>query len=203
MRTCVRVTDDPSQLRCSRCGMSKPATEFAWRRKASNQRDSFCRPCRAIYKREHYSANKRRYIEQARLRKQRARLERTRYLIAYFATHPCVDCGETDPVVLEFDHLRDKEFEVTQALADRRWSRILEEIEKCDVVCANCHRRRTCRRRRSLPRRADRRRGRSGKRATGLEPALRAWKALVQPLHHARAAASLPPPAGTLHAPVS
>jgi hypothetical protein len=48
--------------------------------------------------------------------------------------------------VLEFDHLRDKEFTIGQALPYRNWQSILDEIAKCDVVCANCHRRRTARR---------------------------------------------------------
>jgi hypothetical protein len=53
-------------------------------------------------------------------------------------------------VVLEFDHLRDKLFSVGQDLSRRSWSSILAEIEKCEVVCANCHRRRTARRRGAL-----------------------------------------------------
>jgi hypothetical protein len=57
-----------------------------------------------------------------------------------------VDCGETDPLVLEFDHLRDKRFNIGNALPYRNWASILAEIEKCAVVCANCHRRRTARR---------------------------------------------------------
>ena len=63
-------------------------------------------------------------------------------VLAYLLEHPCVDCGETDPVVLDFDHLRDKTKNVS-ALLKSTWTRILREIEKCDVVCANCHRRRT------------------------------------------------------------
>ena len=76
--------------------------------------------------------------------------ERTAYLVEYFATHVCVDCGEPDPVILEFDHLRDKSFDVAQALPYRSWKSILAEIAKCEVVCANCHRRRTGRRPGSL-----------------------------------------------------
>ena len=49
--------------------------------------------------------------------------------------------------MLEFDHLRDKRFEISAALHGRNWQAILDEIEKCEVVCANCHRRRTARRR--------------------------------------------------------
>ena len=105
-----------------------------------------CRPCRAAYKQEHYLANKKRYVAQAAARKKTLYLERTTYLIGYFADHPCVDCGESDPVVLEFDHLRDKEFDIGHALPYRSWSSILAEIEKCDVVCRNCHRRRESRR---------------------------------------------------------
>ena len=98
--------------KCYRCGAFKPAGAFAWRRRHIGQRDSFCRPCRKAYKREHYLANRQRYIDQARVQKARLQLERTRYLLDYFVTHPCIDCGETDPVVLEFDHLRDKEFNI-------------------------------------------------------------------------------------------
>ena len=105
-----------------------------------------CRPCRAEYKREHYLANKQRYIDQAHARKQALYLERTKYLIEYFADHPCVDCGEADPVVLEFDHLSDKKFDIGAALPYRNWQSILDEIGKCDVVCRNCHRRRKSRR---------------------------------------------------------
>jgi hypothetical protein len=66
-------------------------------------------------------------------------------VLEYLLTHPCVDCGETDPVVLEFDHLRDKLGNIS-AMYGHAWRSILAEIAKCDVVCANCHRRRTARR---------------------------------------------------------
>lgn len=57
-----------------------------------------CRPCRSAYGKEHYAANRQRYINQARVQKERLRLERTVFLIEFFATHPCVDCGESDPI---------------------------------------------------------------------------------------------------------
>ncbi len=144
------MRDGSPTQKCYRCGELKAAENFAWRREARNQRDSFCRPCRAAYKQEHYLANKARYVERARLQKQRLYRQRTTYLIAYFATHPCLDCGEPDPVVLEFDHLRDKPFAVGAGLPYRGWQSILDEIDKCEVVCANCHRRRTAQRRGSL-----------------------------------------------------
>ena len=134
--------------RCGRCLSLKPAAEFAWRRRARHQRHNMCRPCHSAYHREHYLANKQRYVDQARASKQRLRLERTRFLFEYFAAHPCTDCGEPDPMVLEFDHLDagTKAFTIGQSIPYRNWPSILEEIEKCEVVCANCHRRRTARR---------------------------------------------------------
>jgi hypothetical protein len=71
-------------------------------------------------------------------------------MIEYLLAHPCVDCGETDLLVLEFDHLRDKKYNIGEMVnRDFTWGSILREIEKCEVVCANCHRRRTYTRRRT------------------------------------------------------
>ena len=136
--------------RCSRCGIPKPIDEFAWRRRRKLQRDTFCRPCRSAYGKEHYAKNKQRYIDNAAALTRKVRLERTKLLLEYFESHPCVDCGEHDPVVLEFDHLRDKRFDVGNRLVSVKWQTILDEIAKCEVVCANCHRRRTAVRRGAL-----------------------------------------------------
>ena len=129
--------------RCSRCKEEKPSEDFAWRRRAKGQRDTYCRPCRAAYHREHYQANKQRYIDAAARRRKAQLQERFIFLMAYFRSHPCVDCGENDPIVLEFDHLQDKKFAISSGIRNRNWGDVLDEIAKCEVVCANCHRRRT------------------------------------------------------------
>ena len=62
----------------------------------------------------------------------------------YFWQNPCMDCGESNPVKLQFDH-RDPErklFTIGSRL-DKNWEALKSEIEKCDVVCANCHQART------------------------------------------------------------
>jgi hypothetical protein len=56
--------------------------EFAWRRRERGQRDNYCGPCRADYHREHYLANKQRYIDSARQRKKVMVEERIEFLVA-------------------------------------------------------------------------------------------------------------------------
>lgn len=80
--------------------------------------------------------------ERRRQLKVRARL----WLKEYLRLHPCVDCGETDIRVLEFDHMdpRNKVSNVGRMVCDGcSLKRIGIEVEKCEVRCANCHRRRT------------------------------------------------------------
>ena len=59
------------------------------------------------------------------------RNEASQYAWDYFATHPCVDCGESDPIVLEFDHVRGEKVDAISAMIGRgfQFGRIKEEIE--------------------------------------------------------------------------
>jgi hypothetical protein len=136
-------TERPPTRRCARCRQSKPESAFAWHRQALGRRQPYCRECQAEYKREHYAANRARYVAQTTRRKDAVNAERTEFLVDFFRTHPCVDCGEIDPVVLEFDHIGAKEFDISSGIRARKWQAVINEIAKCEVVCANCHRRRT------------------------------------------------------------
>lgn len=56
----------------------------------------------------------------------------------------CVDCGEKNHIVLDFDHLQNKKYNISRMIHDGfSWEAIKKEIAKCEVVCANCHRIRT------------------------------------------------------------
>jgi hypothetical protein len=73
-------------------------------------------------------------------------LERNRdYVLLYLRLHPCVDCEESDPVVLEFDHVSGTKLgHVTKLMYQKKKLEVLAaEIAKCQVRCANCHRRKT------------------------------------------------------------
>lgn len=60
------------------------------------------------------------------------------------SSNGCKDCGEKDPIVLEFDHKdpKTKSFNIGDSYG-KSIDSIKEEILKCDIVCANCHRKRT------------------------------------------------------------
>jgi len=65
-------------------------------------------------------------------------------MMQFYKNHPCVDCGEKDPRVLDFDHLNNKKYNVSSLLRrEYSWDSILEEANKCEVRCANCHRKKT------------------------------------------------------------
>jgi hypothetical protein len=66
------------------------------------------------------------------------------FLERYLAAAPCVDCGEVDPAVLDFDHVGVKRYGVVQlAYREASIASLEREIGECEVRCANCHRRRT------------------------------------------------------------
>lgn len=78
---------------------------------------------------------------------QKRQRQRTRKLLTeYLLNNPCELCGESDPIVLEFDHINPLEKTVTISRlisGHPSWQKVLNEINKCRVLCANCHRRHT------------------------------------------------------------
>ena len=73
----------------------------------------------------------------------RRRSSSREYVLDYLKSHPCIDCGEKDPVVLDFDHVRGvKVSEVSRLCRAGKMNSMKREIEKCDVRCRNCHIRR-------------------------------------------------------------
>ena len=95
------------------------------------------------YCKAHYRKYAERYRQKRRTNNAIYRKRNRRYVAEYLSAHPCVDCGETDIIVLEFDHVRDTKYkEVSRLVTDARPIAVIaREIEKCEVRCCNCHRR--------------------------------------------------------------
>ena len=86
------------------------------------------------------------HLRRRQLNQARYAAQNRHQTLAYLKVHPCVDCGEADPTVLDFDHVREsKAFNIANAITRLAWTRIVREIQKCEVRCANCHRRKTAR----------------------------------------------------------
>ena len=129
---------------CTKCFLQKPIEEFGWKDRTINKRHAVCKECTAKRSSAWYYQNREHHIQNVAANSKSYRAQAGKYVYQYLSTHPCVDCGETDPVVLEFHHLGNKEADVA-SLVGRGHSleKIIKEIEKCEVLCGNCHKRKT------------------------------------------------------------
>ena len=130
---------------CSKCSLRKDVSEFPFRNKLKGTHHSYCLVCGREWVKGHYARNVALYVQKARKRRKRVMNVMNDKIYEYLENHPCVDCGESDPIVLEFDHVRGKKLYNVSAMGVQvlSWKTILKEIEKCEVRCANCHRRKT------------------------------------------------------------
>lgn len=127
---------------CTYCKETKPLEDFPRRYKNDDtKRASRCYVCQRIHVKAHYDQNVKYYVEKAR-RNNATTLKKNRaWLLEYFMEHPCVDCGTADSRVLTFDH-RDPASKIdciSNYLRGYSTQKMMAEIEKCDVRCANCH----------------------------------------------------------------
>lgn len=134
------------EKRCSKCGVAKPAVDFAKNASKSDGLQDWCRDCKKASDAEYYQANKDKYLQY-----NREQYARDRKKLDELKSLPCADCGGTfPPYVMDFDHLDEamKRFNVSTGKR-YSWEEMLLEIAKCELVCANCHRIRTHNRRKT------------------------------------------------------
>jgi len=131
-----------TQKKCNHCQRYKDEDEFNWRYKSQGVRNKCCRDCQHKFNKAYYEGNaKEEHLQKVKVRTNAAREAAREFVYQYLLAHPCEQCGETDPRVLEFHHIGDKDSDITR-LVSGGWSikRIQMEIDKCQVLCANCHR---------------------------------------------------------------
>lgn len=128
---------------CFDCDVEKPLSDFPLKNKKKSLYHCRCKVCYNEKSRREYSTKYRdAQLKRAKRNKQRNR----EFVYQILLVSSCLDCGESDPIVLEFHH-RDPKDKV-MCISHMAWQtysqkKILEEIEKCDVLCSNCHKRRT------------------------------------------------------------
>lgn len=67
-------------------------------------------------------------------------------MFEFLSEKRCIDCGEKDPIVLDFDHKKSKnKFKPISKMMSGHysWKSLKKEMRKCEIRCANCHRRKT------------------------------------------------------------
>ena len=128
--------------KCRHCKKKKLLAEFSKHAKNKTGVANICKTCKQAYDNAYYAANlsRRKAVTSSR---RAQRLSAHRFVCEYLLTHFCVDCGEADPIVLEFDHVRGKKLASISVLKNRSKKIVEREIKKCVVRCANCHRRKT------------------------------------------------------------
>ncbi|MFF2372692.1 hypothetical protein [Agromyces sp. NPDC058110] len=127
---------------CTSCKQSKPHAEFNVRRASADGLQNVCRSCNRARARRYYAENREAHVQVIVARKANIRRATLESIGEYLAGHPCIDCGERDLRVLDFDHREgaSKSAEVMK-LAQHGYAlhRVMAEIAKCDVRCRNCH----------------------------------------------------------------
>ncbi len=127
---------DPTLKHCATCGLWKPQGEF---HESRTGQFSYCRLCRRAYDRNYYHQRAR----AARLSRRRAHVRAARvWMMSLKEGLACADCHQTfPPWVMHWDHLpgHEKVASISDLVGSRRRTLTLTELDKCELVCANCH----------------------------------------------------------------
>lgn len=124
---------------CGTCKIKKELSDFS----VKYGKPQFnCKKCHSKYRKKHYEKNKIKYIEKAKKNSEKYRKQYYEWL----SNKSCADCGISDIRVLEQDHIDGKSYNISSKVGSVSLDYLMEELNKCEVVCANCHRIRTAER---------------------------------------------------------
>lgn len=130
--------------KCALCNVEDPASGFNKNKTKKDGLQSICRDCNKQKNRAYYKINAEKQKKQIFAARKIRQADTQEKLCDIFKASACVLCGISDPMVLEFDHLFDKVNDISAMLANyRSWESIEKEISKCQILCANCHKKKT------------------------------------------------------------
>lgn len=126
--------------KCPKCNTEKPFELFRPNKYRKDGRQVYCKICDDEMQHKWYLKNKEKVKANAVKRNKEQKLKNIEFVLLLLKSKCCEDCGESNPIVLEFHHLSDKLYNVS-TLIGNSWShnKIKTEIEKCKVLCSNCH----------------------------------------------------------------
>lgn len=124
--------------KCTRCGCVKDIDEFYDKPSNTDGKNKTCNKCLNYYSENHYVNNKETYLKNGQRRKTFLK----QFINRVKRRTVCPICGEKRYWVLEFHHKdkKEKEFNIAK-MANYGYSikKIKEELRKCIIICANCH----------------------------------------------------------------
>lgn len=133
---------------CFKCQTQKEDSEFGANKKRVDGLQTYCKTCTREFDRVFYNKNAPKIKQRKRILNKKRYQENKSKTDKIKSETPCTDCGKLfHPCQMQFDHLKDKKFNVSEILQNYNWETIEKEVAKCEVVCANCHCLRTFKRR--------------------------------------------------------
>lgn len=125
---------------CPNCKKEKSLSEWNKDSARSSGTQAYCRECTRLRDREYYHSNRQDRKNKIRERAEKER-ERVGQMILEYKKQGCKFCKEIECICMDFHHLRDKDFAIGDSTRKNySLNRVKKEIEKCLVVCSNCHR---------------------------------------------------------------
>ena len=125
---------------CTKCKQELPLDNFRWKNKSQNLKHSQCKECQKAQEKQHYQDSK----ERQQSVKSTAAFQKQRniMLVEQAKTIGCKKCGEKREYVLDFHHLNadDKINIISRMIKSASAETLIRELNKCDVLCSNCHR---------------------------------------------------------------
>lgn len=128
---------------CSCCKVLKENSEFGLNNSKKSKLQSRCKECRKKEIRIFYKNNKQKVIKRNKEKTSTIK----RIIKEFKETRACIKCGYDEPCCLEFHHINpeDKKFNIAHACTKKvSLETLMKEIEKCIILCANCHRKLHC-----------------------------------------------------------
>lgn len=133
-------------MKCNKCGVDKPESEYYADRKRKSGLSTICKDCvrkavkeRAsknkeairLYHREYYAKHRESKIKQDIEYREKIRALKT----------SCVKCGEARPYVIDFHHIdpSTKSFNINRKSCKSNFAELEDEVKKCVCLCRNCH----------------------------------------------------------------
>ena len=129
--------------KCSSCQQEKSHSSFSFKNKSLKKLHSRCKECQSIAHQKHYQSNKGQYIKRSSKSNKLYRSRNKKFINEYKSSMGCQFCNENHPACLDFHHISptEKTANISRiANCSKSIESIQNEIDKCILVCANCHR---------------------------------------------------------------